>query len=369
MAVELFPSYQKQIGIAIFGVGRWGVHLLRNFLEQRQARVVAVIDPDRSRLGAVSQNFSLDEQVILAADWAAVPPYPQVEAVVIATPATTHYSLITTALKKGYHVLAEKPLTLTVSEALALCRLAQEQQRQLVVDHTYLFHPAVARGRDIIQAELLGDLRYGYATRTHLGPVRQDVDVLWDLAIHDIAVFNTWIGQTPYQVQAKGTVWLQPQSSSSQPGGGMADLVWATLNYPSGFRGLVQLCWLNPDKQRRIGVVGSQGTLIFDELSSAPLTLYRGELEQVNNQFQPVNQRQETLSLEPQEPLQQLCQHFLSCVRQNTPSQVSSGWVGAELVQILSALTESLNREGQPVTIPPVVSLAQTLTQSPRPGF
>jgi len=361
-------THDQQTGIAVFGVGRWGVHLLRNFLEQPQARVLAVIDPDRSRLAAVAEQFSLDEQVILAADWSAVPPYPQVEAVAIATPAMTHYSLITTALKRGYHVLAEKPLTLMVTEALDLCRLAQQQQRQLVVDHTYLFHPAVARGREVIQGSLLGDLRYGYATRTHLGPVRQDVDVLWDLAIHDIAVFNTWLDQTPYQVQAKGTVWLQPQSNSLQPGRGVADLVWVTLHYPNGFHGLIQLCWLNPDKQRRIGVVGNQGTLVFDELSAAPLTLHRGKLEQRDNQFRPVNQHQEVLSLEPQEPLQQVCQHFLACVRQNIASQVSSGWVGAELVQILSALAQSLQAEGQPVRISPVVSLAQALAQSSSPG-
>jgi predicted dehydrogenase len=169
-------------------------------------------------------------------------------------------------------VLAEKPLTLKLSESQALCDLAQQQQRQLVIDHTYLFHPVVETGQQVIAKGKLGDLRYGYAARTHLEPVRPDVDALWDLAIHDIAIFNTWLGQTPIQVQATGTVWLQPdrefetdriQDLTPISNSGLSDIVMATLTYPNGFRAFLHLCWLNPDKQRRLGVVGSEGTLIF----------------------------------------------------------------------------------------------------------
>ncbi len=113
--------------------------------------------------------------------------------------------LIKDALKQGYHVLAEKPLTLNPAECQELCQLAEQQHSILMVDHTYLFHPAVEQGQAVVQAGKLGDLRYGYATRTHLGPVRQDVDALWDLAIHDIAIFNNWLGQIPVKVQATST--------------------------------------------------------------------------------------------------------------------------------------------------------------------
>lgn len=339
-------------GIAVFGAGRWGVHLVRNFLEHPNARLVAVVDPEGDRLNALAERFALND-VQLSTDWAAVMQRQDVQGVAIATPATTHALLIQAALEQGRHVLSEKPLTLDPAESLKLCQLAEQHQRQLVIDHTYLFHPAVRQGRKTVQTGTLGELRYGYAARTHLGPVRQDVDALWDLAIHDIAIFNHWLNETPTQVQAQGTVWLQSQSPNTQffPQG-LSDLVWLKLIYPSGFQASVHLCWFNPDKQRRLCIAGSQGTLIFDELSASPLTLQRGYLEQIDPYFIPAGQSNEALQLEPAEPLRQVCDHFLTCIAQNRPSEISSGWVGAKLVQILSALTTSLNHEGQIVSVP-----------------
>ncbi|MGV0107273.1 Oxidoreductase [Nostoc sp. DSM 114160] len=352
----------NQIKIAVIGVGRWGVHLLRNFLAHPQVNVVAVVDPHPERLAAVKQQFNLGGNVLLTTQWQNLKTVPGLTAVAIATPATTHYALIKDALQQGYHVLAEKPLTLNPAECRELCQLAEQHNLILMVDHTYLFHPAVERGKTVVQAGKLGDLRYGYATRTHLGPVRQDVDALWDLAIHDIAIFNAWLDQIPVQVQATGTVWLQgageqgsrgaevsPYTDSALPQG-LADLVWLTLTYPDGFQAYIHLCWLNSDKQRRLGIVGSLGSLIFDEMSiSSPLTLLHGEFEQQGNQFIPVNQRQIVLELEPGEPLERVCSSFVVSILNNTPSEISSGWVGTELVEILAALTLSLNQGGKPV--------------------
>ncbi|WP_375474102.1 Gfo/Idh/MocA family protein [uncultured Nostoc sp.] len=352
----------NKINIAVIGVGRWGVHLLRNFLAHPEVNVVAVVDPHPERLAAVKQQFNLDENVLLTTQWQDLKKVPGLTGVAIATPATTHYALIKDALQQGYHVLAEKPLTLNPVECRELCHLAEQHHLILMVDHTYLFHPAVERGKTVVQAGKLGDLRYGYATRTHLGPVRQDVDALWDLAIHDIAIFNAWLGQIPVQVQATGTVWLQGagEPESREPKGkkdtnsplpqGLADLVWVTLTYPDGFQAYIHLCWLNPDKQRRLGIVGSLGSLIFDEMSiSSPLTLLHGEFEQQGNQFIPVNQRQIALELKPGEPLGRVCSSFVVSILNNTPLEVSSGWVGAQLVEILAALTVSLEQGGKPV--------------------
>lgn len=369
----------KKTGIAVLGAGRWGVHLVRNFLEHPDAELVAVVDPHPERIAACKERFKLDDGVVLAANWESVRGNPKVEAVVIATPAVTHYTLIADALRQGYHVLAEKPLTLDVGECLELCRLAEQQHRQLMVDHTYLFHPAVERGKEVVQSGRLGELRYGYAARTHLGPVRQDVDAMWDLAIHDIAIFNTWLGQLPVEVQATGKVWLQraaEQGSLSNPKSrallkvgedlqpsrpkipnpkleGLADLVQVILTYPTGFQALIHLCWLNPDKQRRLGVVGTQGTLIFDEmLAEAPLTLQHGYLDQEGARFTPAGQSREVLDLEPGEPLKLVCDRFLNSVQCAQPSRLSSGWVGAQLVQILNCLSQSLQQGGNPVTLP-----------------
>ncbi|MGJ5676004.1 MAG: Gfo/Idh/MocA family protein [Nostochopsis sp.] len=355
----------NQIKIAVVGVGRWGVHLLRNFLEHPQVMVAAVVDPNPECLANIKRQYlsknTTNNNVLLTTEWSEIKQIIDLDAVVIATPASTHYSLITDALDWGYHILAEKPLTLDPTECYKLCQLAQKQQRQLMVDHTYLFHPAVERGQTIVQAGELGDLRYGYACRTHLGPVRQDVDALWDLAIHDIAIFNAWLGQQPVSVQASGRVWLQERhggiSSLSSPSPlslskGLADLVWVTLNYANGFQAYIHLCWLNVDKQRRLVIVGSRGSLIFDEMSAvSPLTLLHGELEMQGNHFIPINQSQQVVQIEKNEPLKRVCDRFVNCVHNNSACLVSSGWVGTQLVNILAALTKSLNQDGKLVVL------------------
>ena len=373
------------------GAGRWGVNLIRNFLNHPNSQVLAVVDPNRDSLVAVQKQFNLDASVILAADWSQVQALPGLEAVAIATPASTHYTLAAAALQQGYHVLAEKPLALNLTEAIELCQLAEKQQRQLFVDHTYLFHPAVARGQRIIQQHQLGKLRYGYAQRTHFEPVRHDVDALWDLAVHDIAIFNNWLEQTPILVRAMGTVFpkeevrcpsfdvrrhkeeginkeaateienpFAPSLLTVNPAEKLADLVLVTLTYPDGFQAFIHLCWLNPDKQRRLTVVGSLGTLIFDEMSpETPLIVQRGTLDcggKENNSFesaiapQPHSLRhREVLNLESAEPLQRVCDRFLNCVQTNTPCPTSSGSASVELIRILSTLSKSLELGGQPL--------------------
>ncbi|MEG5034865.1 Gfo/Idh/MocA family oxidoreductase [Microcoleus sp. AT3-D2] len=415
-----------KIGIAVLGAGRWGVNLIRNFLEHPNSQVLAVVDPNRDSLAAVQKQFNLDASVILATDWSQVQALPGLQAVAIATPASTHYTLAAAALKQGYHVLAEKPLALNLTEAIELCQLAEKQQRQLFVDHTYLFHPAVDRGQRIIQQHQLGKLRYGYAQRTHFEPVRHDVDALWDLAIHDIAIFNTWLQQTPIEVRAIGTVFpkeegigkkeegssatdsvtdvtdvtdvsprevgrrnraeginqeaaeiknqFSPSLLTTNPAEKLADLVWVTLTYPDGFQAFIHLCWLNPDKQRRLTVVGSLGTLIFDEMSpETSLIVQRGNPNwggEENNSFesalakpaptgatptkriapQPTSLRhREVLSLEQVEPLRRVCDRFLNCVQTNTPCLTSSGAASVELIRILSTLSKSLELGGQPL--------------------
>ncbi|MEG4072714.1 Gfo/Idh/MocA family oxidoreductase [Microcoleus sp. Pol14C2] len=405
-----------KIGIAVLGAGRWGVNLIRNFLEHPNSEVLAVVDPNRDSLAAVQKQFNLDASVILATDWSQVQALPGLQAVAIATPASTHYTLAAAALQQGYHVLAEKPLALNLTEAIELCQLAEKQHRQLFVDHTYLFHPAVDRGQRIIQQHQLGKLRYGYAQRTHFEPVRHDVDALWDLAVHDIAIFNTWLEQTPIEVRAMGTVFPKEEGSSAtdsvtdvtdvrkkeegrrnreeginqeaaeienqfspslltnNPAEKLADLVWVTLTYPDGFQAFIHLCWLNPDKQRRLTVVGSLGTLIFDEMSpETPLIVQRGNPDwggEENNCFesaiakpaptgatptkriapQPTGIRhREVLSLEQVEPLRRVCDRFLNCVQTNTPCLTSSGPASVELIRILSTLSKSLELGGQPL--------------------
>lgn len=345
------------IRVAVIGVGRWGVHFVRNFIHHPQAELIAVFDASEDSLTLCQQKFNLDRnQVIFSTSWEEIKDLANLDAIVVATPASTHYPLILDALNSGYHVLAEKPLTLDPQECLELSELAASQGLQLFVDHTYLFNSAVNRGKAVIEDQQLGELRYGYATRSHLSPVRQDVDALWDLAIHDLAIFNYWLGQTPYQVQAKGQVWLQPEKTmtiSSQTG--LADVVWLTLYYPDGFQAHIHLSWLNPDKQRRLCIVGSKGTLIFDEMvTDTPLTLQQGYFEQVGEKFIPQGQSRKVMEVKPVEPLKAVCDRFIQNILNNnpkSPDDIASGWTGAELVKILRALTTSMEQQGKVIRV------------------
>jgi predicted dehydrogenase len=335
-----------KIRIAILGVGRWGIHYVRNFCQHPLAELVAIVDPHPERLAYCREQFAIDaSKTIFSTDWESICDRSKIDAVVVVTPATTHYSLIKDALDRGYHVLAEKPLTLDPQECLELARLAEQKHLQLFVDHTYLFHPAVVKGQAIGRSGTLGELRYGYATRTHLAPVRQDVDALWDLAIHDIAIFNYWLGQVPTQVQAKGNTWLQGDRQ-------LADLVWATLTYPQGLQAHLHFCWLNPDKQRRLVLVGDRGSLIFDEMSvDSPLTIQHGYLEREGEKFMPNGQWQEAIELERGEPLAQVCDRFLNDIISANKSVIASAWLGRELVQILNCLTLSMQEGGKAIDI------------------
>lgn len=342
----------QPIRLALFGVGRWGSHLLRNFLALPEVAVVAIVELNQVRHPEIRKRFSLPPEIALTAEPDAVLARSDIDAVAIATPAATHFSLIKTALETGKHVLAEKPLTLQVAQAEALCRLAAEQRRQLVIDHTYLFHPAVQAAQSVIANDSLGPLRYGYATRTNLGPVRPDVDALWDLAIHDIAIFNDWLGEMPVAVAAQGHCWLQAKGTGGDFPGGLADVCWLRLTYPSGFQATVHVSWANPDKQRRLGIVGDRGTLIFDEMQpTEPLVLQRGHFEPAGMSFTPSGQAREALAVPSAEPLKQLCRHFIQCIWENRPSERSDGRVGTELVKVLVAASASMHKDGMPVAI------------------
>ena len=329
-------SNTGQIQLALVGVGRWGTHLLRNFLAHPQIQVRAVVDPRGEQLTAIAQKFELNRSVALLENWEEALDIVGLDAVAIATPATTHTAIVTTALQRQLHVLCEKPLTLAVDTSAALCQLAEQQNRQLFVDHTYLFHPAVTQAQTSLDG--LGTPRYGYAARTNLGPVRQDVDALWDLAIHDIAIFNHWLGAVPTRVQAQGLNWLK---HSDPP---LTDVVWCRLHYASGFEATIHLCWANPHKQRQLSVVCDRGSLIFDEMHpDAPLTL---QLGQIAPEGRPQGLNTLALEVPDQEPLATMCHHFVQSVLTNQPSPLSSGRVGTHLVAVLAALSQSLNAQG-----------------------
>ena len=157
-------------------------------------------------------------------------------------------------LDKNYHALAEKPLTINSSNAKELTDLANKNNLILFVDHTYLFNPLIEELNHKIQKGDIGDLKYGYASRTHADAIRGDVNVIWDLAIHDISIFNYVLGEKPFQVRAEGQNFLSHN---------LIDVAWLKLFYPSGFVATIHVSWLNADKQRKLTIVGEKGSLVF----------------------------------------------------------------------------------------------------------
>jgi predicted dehydrogenase len=338
--------------LAIIGLGRWGTHLLRNFLALPQAEVIAIADIRSLQLQTIQNRFKLSPTVQCLETGEAALALQGLDAVAIATPAVTHDRLIRLALERGLHVLCEKPMTLDSAVGADLCRLATVQQRQLVVDHTYLFHPAVQRGYQFCQHQLAGAWRYGYATRTNLGPVRQDVDVFWDLAIHDVSILNYWLGQSPLAVAAWGQAWLQPQARSGFPDG-LRDLGWVRLTYGAQVEVMIHVSWLDPHKQRRLALGGDQGTLVLDDLApDRSLTWYPGQGLPRPPGWMSTRQKPQVIEVAAIEPLAQMAQHFLDCALANTPSWVSSGNVAMGLVQLMEAVQEAATT-GQKIDLTP----------------
>ncbi|MGD1850428.1 MAG: Gfo/Idh/MocA family protein [Cyanophyceae cyanobacterium] len=355
------------VRIAVVGAGRWGTHWTRIGLEHPEFRLGAVVDPIAASLDRMTERYSdrppwQNVKLVpnLTAAIAAQPEDQPLEAVIVATPAVDHVDTVSLALNQGLHVLVEKPVTMTVDDGEKLAAIAQAQQKILCIDHTYLFNGAVTAGKSFIAQGYLQTLRYGYATRTHFAPVRQDVDVLWDLVIHDICIFNHWLGDFPTAVSARGLTWLQPGESDQSaavsdypvPANGLADQTWLTLRYGSGVEITIHLCWSNPDKQRRLVLVGDRGALVFDDLRpEQPLTFLGSEWKPGDrNQGQPLFLPQvdepQAVVVEPVEPLKAVADCFVEAIATGKIDPRSSAETGIGLVKVLAAASRSLSQGG-----------------------
>ena len=232
------------IRIAVFGAGHWGPHLIRNFHNKEQSEVLWVVDRDPARLAQVRTRFP---DVAVGADADGVLAETRVDAVVIATPTSTHYQLARAALEHGKHVLVEKPIATDTREAAELCSLSAEGRRVLMVGHVFLFNPGIQRVKEYLDAGHLGRVYYIAMVRTNLGPIRVDVNAAWDLAAHDVSIVNWWLGTEPVTAAAVGGKWINH---------GIDDAVFATLRYPGDVLVNLHVSWLNPRKAREITVVG-----------------------------------------------------------------------------------------------------------------
>jgi predicted dehydrogenase len=327
--------------VAVAGLGLWGSNLARNFNEL--AGLAWVCDTDESRLAAAAARYpaarasaSFDD---LLAD-------EVVEAVVVATPVPTHADLARRALAAGKHVFVEKPLALAADEAEELVALAEERGLVLMPGHLLLYHPGVAKLKEIVDSSELGEVLYVYGNRQNLGTIRPDENALWSLGPHDISVMLHLVGERPSEVAASGESYLQP---------GVEDVVFGRIRFPSGILGHLHLSWLDPQKMRRMTVIGSERMVVFDDMETErkvtvydkapiPRTETYGEYIQVRSGDIHIPKVRAT------EPLRIVCERFAEAVRDRRPTP-SDGRAGAAVVEVLEAMTASLAASGEPVRL------------------
>lgn len=346
------------IRIGVVGAGYWGAKHLRVLHELQGSELYMVCDQDQAKLDEIKHYYpkvltTSDYQEMLKSD---------VDAIVIATPVNSHFSLTKEALLAGKHVLVEKPLTSDVESAQVLVDLSEEKGLTLMVGHTYQYHPTVDFLKSFLSSGELGDLYYIDSARLNLGVFRTDVDVLWDLAPHDISIFLYLLGQDPIWVSARATAHVNPA---------LAEVSYISLGFPDQVLAHTHVSWLDPCKVRKLTMVGSKRMVVFDEVapfdqlrivdkgaslsdngngSNAPVVEYRyGE---VRAPFIPDT-----------EPLKLECAHFLECVEQRKKPR-SDGQEALRVISIIEAAHQSLANEGQRVNLPQIPRVQQPVTNS-----
>lgn len=334
------------VRVAILGCGEWGRNHVRVFSELRGSRVVLAVDPDPACRKLVSERF---RGIRTGDDPQAALRDPRVDAVVIATPTVGHAALVKAALAAGKHVLCEKPLCTLGREARDLARRAGRARRVLLVGHVFLYHDGVRRLRDLIRGGEFGRLYTLQSTRTNLGPIRRDVNVVYDLATHDVSIFQELVGAAPVEVSARGQRFLPHD---------LEDVAFITLQYPDRTLGHIHASWLAPRKVRELTVVGERGMAVWDDLQPIePLRIYDKSVTSTRR-YENYGDFQHVLRdgdirvprLAVREPLKMQGLHFLECITQGSEPR-TGGANAVDVVRVLEAVQRSLARGGASVPV------------------
>lgn len=332
--------------VAVIGCGYWGPNLIRNFSALEESTLAAICDRDEARLAPLRRQYPA---VRVATDAAAVLADPDIDAVAIATPVETHFPLAEAALRAGKHVLVEKPLTRRVDEALALVRLAEACGRVLHVDHTFVYNPAVRKLRSLIDQGEIGDLLYIDSVRINLGLFQPDVNVIWDLAPHDISIMTYLVDGRPEWVSAVGSAHYGSRECQA----------YIAIQFENRILAHVHVNWLAPVKLRQTLIGGSRRMIVYDDLEpSEKIRVYE---KGVTISDDP-RAREEALvdyrvgdmrapHIPKAEPLAEACRDFLHAIRTGRAPLVD-GRAGLEVVRILAGAEESLRKRGERIPLP-----------------
>jgi len=326
---------QPPVRLAVVGLGYWGPNLVRNAYELPAAEVnlicdlhEPVLDAIGSRYPGVARTLSFDQVI---AD-------ETIDAVVIATPVSTHYRLAKAALEAGKHVLVEKPLAASYAQALELVELARVGERVLMPGHTFLYSPSVLMIKELIDSGDLGEIYFISSSRVNLGLYQPDVSVLWDLAPHDFSILRFWLDEVPSHVSALSRACVLP---------GMSDVAFVNLEFRSGSIAHVELSWLSPSKLRRTTVVGSRKMVVYDDTSGEPVRVFdsgvANDLPQTFGEHQLAYRLGDIVSprVEPFEPLLLELADFCAAVQTGSRPR-SDARFGLDVVQMVEAASMSV---------------------------
>jgi predicted dehydrogenase len=335
------------VRIALVGYGYWGPNYARVFNELPQAELVAICEVDPAKL---KRAQSRHPRVLAHTDLREVLDNNSIDAVVVSTPATTHYELAKTFLEGGRHVLVEKPMALKVSQCEELGELAERSGKTLMVGHTFLYNNGIRKMKECIHSSDFGRMYYLHATRTNLGPIRQDVNAIWDLAPHDVSIFNYLLDGQPHWASATGAKILQS---------GREDISFVTFGYADGVIANIHVSWADPNKVREVVAVGSGRRVVFDDLN--PLERVRifekgvsvgGPIPESYGEFKLLVRDGDILSpkVEPGEPLKDQCSDFVVSILSNQ-RPLSDATSGINVTRALVAVEASLLENGAPKVI------------------
>lgn len=331
--------------IGIVGYGYWGPNLVRNFTATDDCQVAAVCDMSRDRLAQVTKLYPA---VALFEDFDEF-LNSGLDAVAISTPVQSHFPLALKALKAGKHVLVEKPMAETADQARQLIEEAEKRGLTLMVDHTFVYTGAVRKIRELYSSGELGDVQYFDSTRLNLGLYQHDVDVIWDLAVHDLSILDYVLDEAPTTVSAVGTAHVQ---------GMPEDMAYLTLFYASGLMAHISVNWLSPVKVRRTVLGGTKKMVVWDDLEpSEKIKVYDTGITvtddpekiydmivgyRVGDMWAPKVPMLEALAIE--------AKHFVECIRDGAIPE-TPGSIGLRVVEILEAASKSMKNRGRPVEL------------------
>lgn len=327
------------ITLGVIGCGHWGPNHIRNFNFLQNASIKTCADLDEDRL---KQMKSLYPDIITTTDYMDILNDEEINAVVVATPTATHYKIVKDVFEQGKDVLCEKPMTIDVEESKELVELSGNLNLILMVGNVFLFNAGIQKLRELISEKQLGEIYYVHCTRTNLGPIRDDVNSVYDLASHDVYISNYLLDSKPSKVVAKGEDFLRE---------GVEDLAFISMSYPEKTLVNIHVSWLDPVKVRRITVVGDLKMAIWDDLDNVePVKVFdKGIIKEPYyddyGEFQLLTRDGGIYSprIKLVEPLKNEAMHFIDCV-ENRKKPICDGENGLDVVKILNMIQESLKK-------------------------